>query len=351
MDTFVPHDFSFDLEKYPLILEYDPEKHPQPSKDYPYERVRHRRLTRDEFILIALWVHGKGRYDYSDVEYHTAKTPITIKCNETGIAFTQTPNAHTNANGKIRLKMNTSDWLRVLFEKYPEKKELYDWSRVEINSCYEKIEIGCKACGKWFKQRYRDPMNGCGCPFCRGFNRTTEESIRNFKRIHSDTYIYTKWKYSGSNGKGTIVCRAHGEFTQSYKSHMKGRGCPLCAVKKKTYSEIEKMPKEEKDSPYFLYHVRFIKEDLIFDKIGVCKSGNVIETRFRDKAYKDFEIQIIDLIQGRKEDILIKESEMLDDIWKVYGTNRRFYDIIRTKGFHGITECFYISDYNPPIRD
>src|SRR5690554_935153 len=130
MNDFLPPDFSFDLDEYPLIVPYDPTIHPRHSKSYPYPRVRHRRLTRDEFILIALWVHGVGRYDYRDIHYEKSQIPISITCPLNGVRFKQRPNDHLSGKGggwKIQ-KGDTTSWLMRLFAQHPEKEKDFDWS-------------------------------------------------------------------------------------------------------------------------------------------------------------------------------------------------------------------------------
>jgi len=54
--------------------------------------------------------------------------------------------------------------------------------------------------------------------------KITEEFIEDAIRIHGDKYDYSKIH----DAKIVIVCKKHGPFMQSPKSHLKGNGCPIC---------------------------------------------------------------------------------------------------------------------------
>src|SRR5690606_28005755 len=61
---------------------------------------------------------------------------------------------------------------------------------------------------------------------------TTEEFIKNAYKVHKNKYEYSKVKYKGYNKKVTIICKEHGEFSQTAGHHIRGCGCPDCANKK-----------------------------------------------------------------------------------------------------------------------
>lgn len=56
-----------------------------------------------------------------------------------------------------------------------------------------------------------------------------EEFIAKAKKIHGDKYDYSLVEYNGSTKKVTIVCKFHGEFSQTPNIHLGGHGCPRCA--------------------------------------------------------------------------------------------------------------------------
>ena len=50
---------------------------------------------------------------------------------------------------------------------------------------------------------------------------------------HSGFYSYEKVDYKDSNTKVCIICPEHGEFWQTPVTHLRGRGCPECANKRR----------------------------------------------------------------------------------------------------------------------
>lgn len=65
-------------------------------------------------------------------------------------------------------------------------------------------------------------------------NMTTSEFVEKAKIVHGDTYDYSKSVYEATVKPVTIVCHKHGEFLQSPKSHLSGRGCKICGDLRKT---------------------------------------------------------------------------------------------------------------------
>lgn len=121
----------------------------------------------EKFIKKAKEIHG-NKYDYSLVEYKTAKTKIKIICQIHGI-FEQLPSNHIH-------KTNTA---------------------------------GCLICGGRKKL-------------------TTDEFIIKAKEMHGDKYDYSFVEYIKSNSRVKIICKKHGTFTQTPQKHLMDRGCPIC---------------------------------------------------------------------------------------------------------------------------
>jgi len=72
---------------------------------------------------------------------------------------------------------------------------------------------------------------------------TSERKIRKFQAFvekaikkHGDKYTYPEQDYEGCKKKVRILCKEHGEFTQTPDSHVQGGGCPKCGnIKKGEY--------------------------------------------------------------------------------------------------------------------
>lgn len=79
---------------------------------------------------------------------------------------------------------------------------------------------------------------GRGCPKCGHINggksrkRDTETFVKKAMEVHKNKYDYSKVVYTDCETKVCIICPVHGEFWQSPSAHLRGQGCPECAIKK-----------------------------------------------------------------------------------------------------------------------
>jgi hypothetical protein len=116
----------------------------------------------------------------------------------------------------------------------------YDYSKTVYSSSLVKIIVICKKHGE-FKQL---PWNHLkyGCAKCgREINKRNiilkEECKRNFISkaclVHNSSYEYSKSIYVTSILKLTVTCKIHGDFMISPNNHLRGKGCNLCANKKR----------------------------------------------------------------------------------------------------------------------
>ena len=182
-------------------------------------------LTNDEFILDLKKIHN-DKYDYSKVQYRNAKTPITIICKKHG-DFLQMPSTHKSEAGcnKCSGKGLTND--EVITELKEIHGDKYDYSKVRYKNAKTKIIIICKEHGE-FLQSSDKHKNGASCPKCFGRGLTTEEFLKEVKKVHGDKYDYSKVRYKNAKTKIIIICKEHGEFLQSSDKHKNGASCPKC---------------------------------------------------------------------------------------------------------------------------
>ena len=135
------------------------------------------KMTLKEFIEEANKVHGKGRYDYSKVNYINMNTEVIIIC--------------------------------------PNHDKPYE-----------------------FPQKPRDHLQKRGCPICgrkvaiEKHRLTLQEFIeRAYKKYGIGRYDYSKVKYTTMNTIVCIICPNHDEpyeFWKTPHNHLNGVGCPLC---------------------------------------------------------------------------------------------------------------------------
>jgi Zn finger protein HypA/HybF involved in hydrogenase expression len=133
-------------------------------------------------------------------------------------------------------RSNKEEFLKKVFEKHPENKELYSYEKVTYISQDISVEIVCKRCGKNFLQTPRLHLRGCGCAFCNRGVSDIEEFIQKAKSIHGDKYDYSKIVYNGTESFITLTChkkdeegKEHGEFQTTPHMHITGKNqCPKC---------------------------------------------------------------------------------------------------------------------------
>lgn len=195
--------------------------------------------NRDNFIKRSNTIHN-SKYDYSEVEYINAKTPVKIICPIHG-EFYQLPYNHTIGKGcKIcainlnsnKLKKSKEQFVKDAIEVHGDK---YIYSDSKYINDSSKIEIECPLHGT-FSQIANKHLQGNGCPDCR-VQRTKDtnqnkHSLLFPKRsaeIHNNYYDYSKVDYKNSKTPVEIICPKHGSFLTKPYNHLLGRGCPVCS--------------------------------------------------------------------------------------------------------------------------
>ena len=124
-----------------------------------------------------------------------------------------------------RVKNKTEDFIKKAKEKHGDK---YDYSKVEYIDSKTKVCIICKIHGD-FNQIHSEHLRGRGCIKCSGcYSYTTEEWIKEAKKIHGEIYDYSKVDYINARTKVCIICNIHGKFLQLPGSHLSNKGCSKC---------------------------------------------------------------------------------------------------------------------------
>jgi len=186
--------------------------------------------NREEFITKAHEIHG-DKYDYSKVKYVDTATKVCIICPKHG-EFWQTPSNHLHGWGCTKCSrpnsgMSTEEFIARAREVHGNK---YDYSKVEYKNSTTKVCIICPEHGE-FWQTPKEHLNNHSCPKCVGRNRTTEDFIKEARKIHGNKYDYSKVEYVNNRTKVCIICPEHGEFWQKAEVHLRGSGCPNCINK------------------------------------------------------------------------------------------------------------------------
>lgn len=197
------------------------------------------------FIKEAEKKHGIGRYDYSKIKYKNSYTPIYIICNKCNKKFYQQPRIHLKGIGCSHCYYKSKTLTKEEFIKRAEEiheKGKYDYSNVEYIQSNIKIKIKCNKCNNIFWQYPHEHLKAKGCRICaiKDITDTKETFIKKAKKVHKDFYDYSSIKYINSQTLIYINCPKHGFFAQRPNAHLRGHGCPNCALAaQRSRGEIE----------------------------------------------------------------------------------------------------------------
>jgi hypothetical protein len=220
---------------------------------------------------------------------------------------------------------------------------LFDYSKIDYKGSKKNILIGCKIHG-FFKQPATCHLQGNGCKQC-GHNTlnnnltkrrlTTTIFIERANKIHSNKYDYSSVNYKNVRTEIDINCIAcNKKFTQLPKSHLAGKGCPICARSKKVkYKQRKPIAKPING---YIYLIKLTDEYEEFFKIGVTKHSN-INRRYPRKRIAGYLITLISMIPNTYKNVIFKEKQLIKDEQYLKYTPKR--------QFGGWTECFKTSPY------
>lgn len=198
-----------------------------------------------DFIRRAMQVHG-GRYDYSLVDYRTAREKVEIVCPEHG-GFWQTPDKHVNRGQGCPACKPTA---RVSEEKFAHRLHAVHGGRLVLvpgsfSRMFDPVQMVCPRHGRFEALASNVVNNGSGCPKCaaeqRGIQQrmTREGFIAKATETHQQKYDYTRAEITDSVTPIEIVCPEHGVFKQTPAKHLMGQGCPQCGVERRTLAKFK----------------------------------------------------------------------------------------------------------------
>lgn len=288
-----------------------------------------KKIIREEFISKAIEKHG-NTYDYSDVIYLGNKKEVTIICKKHG-PFPQTPSKHMQGHGchdcNPAKKLNTEEFISKAIEKHG---NTYDYSEVKYINSKTNVNITCKIHGP-YPQSPSHHLNGQGCPDCkrlkigRALRDNTENFIIKAKKIHGETFNYSKVEYIKNDKDVIVICNIHGELTIKPNHHLQGQGCPKCRYIKsaqKNRHSTEKFIEKAiaKHGNFYDYSLTDYKGDDKNIKIICPKHGE-----FEQIASSHLQKHGCKKCKGEKsrERLLKTTEKFVSDARKVHG---KFYD-------------------------
>lgn len=279
-----------------------------------------RKLTTEEFIEKARIKHG-DKYDYSKSEYKGGVINIEIICKKHG-SFFQRPANHLFSQGckKCGVEKRTLEQVMPIHKFISKAKSIhgnrYCYDLVEFSSVKNKVKIICKEHGE-FTQTVDSHLNKKrGCSKCNGGTGYDSLSFIEVARsVHGDKYTYDNVVYINQNNKVVITCKIHGDFLQAPSSHLQGVGCRKCASYGYNTGRLG-----------YLYVLRSNCGKYL--KIGISHSHrHRLRKLLRDTP---FEFSLYFLIRANGDLIANMESKF-----------HKVFDSAGFKGFDGATEWFH----------
>lgn len=279
------------------------------------DRINKRRLPKNEFILRANKVH-KNKYDYSQINYISAKHKIDVVCPLHG-KFTQTPSKHLRGDScplcgnEKRAKSRTYTKEKFLKKCKKAHGNTYDYSETKYEKEATKVKIICKKHGTFYQTPHAH-FRGAGCQKCGiEFNvdlhtLTQKEFLKKVRAVHKNTYDYSETVYEKARLKVCIICKKHGKFYQTANSHMNGKGCCKCtgSISKPEieFLDLLKIPSKNRQSRIGRFRVDGLvpRKNTIYEFLGDWWHGN-------PKIFKREEIH---------PSIQVKYGELFDKTFK-----------------------------------
>jgi hypothetical protein len=202
-----------------------------------------RKITTSDFIDKANIIHN-FKYNYSKTNYINATIGVIIICKIHG-EFIQKPTCHIYSKcGCTKCSLELSGIKsRLTTDTFINKANIvhnykYDYSYVIYEKNSILIKIKCKNHGI-FMQTPRDHLAGRGCNECgKEIKRHTKINfIKMANEIHNEIYIYDEINYTNMETKIKIICKEHGEFWQTPKTHLMCKvACKACSIREKSNS-------------------------------------------------------------------------------------------------------------------
>lgn len=231
---------------------------------------------------------------------------------------------------------------KLSFEEFVERSNkthenndlIYDES--SFNGSHQKVRIICPKHGE-FWQIAKDHMNGQGCPICgrekSGLQRrsNTEKFISSFKELYGNKLDLSKFVYTKSNIKSTVICPIHGEFEATPNNLLRGRGCPICGnINKKVKQTISEQVFNERMEKIY-------GDSLTYDFSNYSNFGEKME--FVCSKHGSFEALPLNVLHGHGCPICGREKCSKSRTMKFEEVLRRFKEV------HGDTYTYDESTY------
>jgi hypothetical protein len=165
------------------------------------------RLNTQTFIKKSKEKHGPNIFNYSKVVFKKLKDDVILICNKNGHQYSQRADRHLEGIGCIKCKRRAKTTEQFIKEAKKIHNDKFDYIYVKYENKRTNIVIKCNTCGIIFEQNPQNHLNKCGCPNCTGvLKKTTEQFIKEAILVHGDDYDYTDVEYTARDDYVKIKC-------------------------------------------------------------------------------------------------------------------------------------------------
>lgn len=194
------------------------------------------RLSPEEFVKRVNDIKG-DIFDLADFKYTNVETYGVVRCRKHDVKFEQSPAMlFKGTNNCPDCQKEEVAKKRELFVSQANEihKDKYDYSNFKyVNQVTEGIVI-CEKHGEFPQTPHRHVNEARGCRDCAHDDQRKDVGtfIEQANEVHKSFYSYESAFYKGARKTLQITCPIHGKFPCSPDNHLRGKGCPKCALEK-----------------------------------------------------------------------------------------------------------------------
>jgi len=205
--------------------------------------------TKDYFIAASKEINGDDTIDYSEVEFVSSTTKVTLLCHKHEEPFrfyprpiehigskTKCPKCSKKSAGEKQSLTKSGGQERFLIDAARIHGDEFDYFLARYERSNKPMTVICRIHGQFQITQESHINQKSKCPKCayakKGLLRrkSNETFLEEANRKHKGIYIYPD-PYVTAHTPLRIICKDHGAFTLRPCVHTNGQGCYECAVR------------------------------------------------------------------------------------------------------------------------
>jgi hypothetical protein len=282
-------------------------------------------IETDEIIEKFIKAHGEEHYSYDKVSYINKDTFVSIDCHTHG-TFKMLPKTFIKGPGCSKCNKKVFDTEIFIEKSKAIFDDRYDYSKVVYTTAKNTVELICKEHGSFMKIA-RTHLRGKGCPICDKKEGIVTSFLKKANIKHNNKYDYSKMEYKSSKDKIEIICKKHGSFFRTPRIHLRNSGCPDCKVVKPI--GVKKTREQFIEDAINIHGTIYD-----YSKVDYVKSS--LKVIISCKEHGDFEqTPRIHLQSGgcpKCSGYSCNTSDIINEFKKIHGDKYDYSNVVYTKG-------------------